>query len=98
MKHTKGPWKVITKGENFYGIQSREGNICILAAEYNKRIDKWANAELIAQAPDLAEVLAELLNALSNIDTNGNSAPHVKALGIAEGTAKRTLNKALGEV
>lgn len=67
--YTPGPWKVVVKGENYFGINSADGNICILAAEARKEIDKKANARLIAAAPELLEALqaaeAELENSVA---------------------------------
>jgi hypothetical protein len=74
MGYSPGPWKVLVKGENFFGVNSNDGNVCILAAEDKKKIDKKANARLVAAAPELLEALREahakllLLNALQSAD------------------------------
>jgi hypothetical protein len=60
-KYTPGPWKVVNKGKNFYGVDSGLGNICILAAEEKKTIDKLSNVHLIAAAPDLLKALKEFV-------------------------------------
>lgn len=65
MKHTNGPWRVSVKGDKFFGIESNDGNICILAAEHKDRINKEANARLIAAAPDLLEALQEIFGMIT---------------------------------
>lgn len=93
--HTPGPWKVTVKGENFFGIDSNDGNICILAAEDKKRIDKLANARLIATAPAILEALSLMVQYHCDhpqiLDENANFGHE------ALNKAVRALAKARGE-
>lgn len=70
-KFSAGPYRVQIKGKDFFGIQSNDGNVCILAAEAKKGVDKLANANLLSAAPDLLEALELFVRYEGSKDNEG---------------------------
>lgn len=61
-EHTPGPWTVDTPPDDYLVIRSSEGrHICT-------SIDCWANARLIAAAPEMFDALREATATLACID------------------------------
>jgi hypothetical protein len=75
-KHTPGPWWVIKKENGTLGIGAKEpdGEECRPAQINGTAVDEpwasvtWANARLIAAAPELLSALKDLLNATETDD------------------------------
>jgi len=81
MTHTKGPWHI----ENFVGVYSNCGQ---LVASIHSSIPKTARADanLIAAAPDLLEVLQEIMSWEENAQmawAQRANAAIAKATGVA---------------
>ena len=99
-KHTPGPWSVYPiSGRNGYGIESTERSVVNhidFAMNDKYVIDRYADARLIAAAPDLLAALRGVLSAISNVEESwedGNLAESVNAL-LAEG---RSAEDAIGK-
>lgn len=93
MQHTQGPW---TESTFCDGLIKASDDIAVafVADKFRSKPEFIANTKLIVASPDLAEALAGLLNALSDIDTTQNTAGHIKTLGLAESFAQEVLKKA----
>ncbi len=70
MKHTKGPWKAVNNGPHHnnpditnFEIQFWEDGECVVDHVYEK-----ADAHLIAAAPDMFDVLIDILHHEQDID------------------------------
>lgn len=69
-KHTPGPWQIIGSDNatphimthEAAGILDREFLVCAMPAEISHSYNSWANARLIAAAPDLLEALQEFVD------------------------------------
>lgn len=91
-EHTKGPWKVDTKGR-FWSIESTQCEICAMPDMDGREAtpNEQANARLIAAAPEL---LAALEHIVSEIAGGGDmSAATVEHLG---SIARAAITRATG--
>jgi len=64
-KHTPGPWIYFSEAPAIMGLDTEDGTqsveICIFPEWFDEyKSEQWANAALIAAAPDLLEALEEL--------------------------------------
>ena len=74
MKHTPGPWE--TEGTFIKGYSTKNDDGGYVAAMLYRPIkdESFANAQLIATAPDLLSTLKLALHALINIRARGETA------------------------
>lgn len=98
-KHTPGPWVINDRGK-LLKIESESGSTVATIFEHANHLDKVqyrvqaeANAELVAKAPELAALVTELAEALSNLV---NAVPNDGTWNYpaAMDAALRTLSKA----
>lgn len=81
MKHTPGPWKL---GEEAT-VECTGGFICVCGDPFERGIgEDHANAKLIAQAPDLYELLKEIVG-----DVVNNTAPKIETVNRAASVLAR---------
>ena len=69
MKHTKGPWEVEGKSPNgTFTIRANKGtkDIAWVNDHFNEKDDGKPNANLIASAPEMLEILKKLRKAWEN--------------------------------
>lgn len=70
-KHTPGPWHLVLSnnatpfvmhehGDDWTDIQDLASIICIMPAEITRSYNSFANARLIAAAPELLQVLKDI--------------------------------------
>lgn len=70
-KHTPGPWHLVLSnnatpfvmhehGDDWTDIQDSASIICIMPAEITRSYNSFANARLIAAAPELLQVLKDI--------------------------------------
>lgn len=69
MKHTKGPWRVVSDYSREFPLILNEDRspICQISSAQNTRL---GNANLISAAPQLLEALIELVDATAVLGTN----------------------------
>ncbi len=85
-KHTAGPWHLDTRPDSSVEIQDTNA---VPVAVLTLRLQRNANARLIAAAPDLLAALEQVLDAsedngdMSDIDWNGIRAAIARAKGAA---------------
>ena len=86
-KFTKGEWSI----HGDWGIKAEGVNDCIATFEHFDQRPEWAfaNAHLIAAAPEMYEMLDEVLNVLGH-ELNPTNKSYIKAI-------KELLAKARGE-
>ena len=82
MKYTQGPWISTFRINKERGVRSKGGFICFLPkpSHYPNQDKRYemeleenkANAQLIAAAPEMFEVLKEMTNYLQGMDSNKN--------------------------
>ena len=110
-KHTPGPWRV--RPERDFDdiialsiVDANENEIAYLDAMYYDDVDLYANAHLIAAAPETKEQRDELLEALEKLlpmarymgwRLDGYPLPDNSSLGVAVKKAEAAIAKAKGE-
>ncbi len=84
-KHTPGPWKATTCSDNGFSVKGPDGKSVAAYASSGRRDrgEQWANARLIAAAPELLELTKALLDL-----ANGDDPP------ITAGEVGRICNRA----
>lgn len=99
-KHTPGPWEMLLsdnatpfilhgKDAHLYDIDDLDRLVCVMPAEIMKDFNSFANARLIAAAPDLLEACKKLITGWqSDTDT----------LQVAIDAARAAIAKAEGGV
>lgn len=94
-KGTRGPW-FAAHNEAYWEIRTGEGRFCggqvadACASKFSNPEGAEANARLIAAAPDLLEVLMDLVREASKCDIDGRCYSEIHA-------ANWAIAKALGE-
>jgi len=100
-KGTRGPWETEADAINSIAIISSELEVCSVTA--NNEDDlltelEWANARLVASAPDLLEALELLVHYyMCEQEGIGSGQPSGAEWYAAVDKASAAINKALGE-
>ena len=95
MSHTKGEWQVgdyITRNDNKRHLAvwaGFESTVCLVSPKNQETKEDYANAKLIASAPDLLEALQSIVN-YWDTPQNGSIHEHIRfSIGLAEQAIKK---------
>ena len=98
MKHTTGQWKAIAQMPEGYSIETNEGKVIAFTQcdeDYNSenpiiRAEEMANANLIAAAPEMLNLLEWIIKEIENTPWNFSES----LLGLIKIKANKAIKKA----
>lgn len=95
MSYTPGPWELAMSADGCFILFGPKGRKLLTIPLDEQNEEKAANARLIAAAPELYEMLSEVLSSIERVACGGENAVRFRAEWVED--AKAALAKARGE-